>query len=81
MRQFANETLLEDVLKYVQSATVGPDFPEGIPLYLDPVGLRQVEKTSTSPIVIDLTQVPLRTSLRLLLEQLGMVTRSGTASW
>jgi hypothetical protein len=69
---FPNETPLEDVLKYVRSSTKSPRFPDGIPIYVDPVGLQEAEKTPTSPVVIDLAQVPLRTSLKLLLEQLGL---------
>jgi hypothetical protein len=70
--KFANETPLEDVLKYVRSATMSPAFPEGIPIYVDPVGLQEAEKTHTSPVTINLTQVPLRTTLKLLLEQVGL---------
>ena len=32
---FANETPLEDVLKYIKSATQGPN-DTGIPIYIDP---------------------------------------------
>ena len=34
---FPNPTPLEDVLKYIQQATAGPN-GEGIPIYVDPVG-------------------------------------------
>ena len=34
---FANETPLEDVLKYLRSATSGTTFPDGLPIYIDPV--------------------------------------------
>jgi hypothetical protein len=68
---FANETPLEDVLKYIKSATQGPN-DSGIPIYVDPVGLQEAEKTLTSPITLDLEGVPLKTTLRLLLKQLGL---------
>jgi hypothetical protein len=68
---FANETPLEDVLKYVRSATQGPN-DAGIPIYVDPVGLQEAEKTLQSPIQLDLEGVPLKTTLRLLLKQLGL---------
>ncbi len=68
---FANETPLEDVLKYIKSATQGPN-DTGIPIYVDPVGLQEAEKTMTSPITLDLEGVALKTTLRLLLKQLGM---------
>src|SRR5262249_696719 len=44
-----------------------------IPIYVDPIGLQEAEKTMTSPVVFGLAQVPLRTSLKLILKQLGMV--------
>ena len=69
---FANETPLEDVLKYIKSATQGPK-DTGIPIYIDPVGLNEAEKTMTSPVTLDLEGVPLKTTLRLLLEQLGLM--------
>lgn len=69
---FPNATPLEDVIKYIRAATTSPTFPEGIPIYVDPVGLQEAEKTITSPVVIDLKKVPLRKSLQLLLRQLGM---------
>ena len=68
---FANETPLEDVLKYIKSATQGPN-DSGVPIYVDPVGLNEAEKTMTSPVTLDLEGVPLKTTLRLLLKQLGL---------
>jgi hypothetical protein len=68
---FANETPLEDVLKYIKSATQGPN-DSGIPIYVDPVGLQEAEKTLTSPVTLDLEGVPLKATLRLLLKQLGL---------
>ncbi|MBV8234029.1 MAG: hypothetical protein JO329_28960, partial [Planctomycetaceae bacterium] len=44
----------------------------GIPIYVDPVGLQEAEKTMTSPVTLDLEGVPLKTTLRLLLKQLGL---------
>ncbi len=68
---FQNETPLEDVLKYIKQATQGPS-DSGIPIYVDPVGLQEAEKTMTSPITLDLEGVPLKTTLRLMLKQLGL---------
>jgi RNA polymerase sigma factor (sigma-70 family) len=72
---FPNETPLEDVIKYIRSATEGPGFPKGIPIYVDPQGLQEAEKTMTSPVSIDLEEIPLKTTLRLALEQLGLSYR------
>ena len=68
---FANETPLEDVLKYIKSATHGAN-DSGIPIYVDPVGLQEAEKTITSPVTLDLEGVPLKTTLRLILKQLSL---------
>jgi hypothetical protein len=68
---FPNETPLEDVLKYIKSATQGAN-DSGIPIYVDPLGLQEADKTLTSPVSLDLEGVPLKTTLRLMLKQLGL---------
>ena len=68
---FPNETPLEDVLKYIRSATAGPD-GEGIAIHVDPAGLERVDKSLKYPVTIDLTGVPLRRTLQLLADQLEM---------
>jgi hypothetical protein len=69
---FANETPLADVLKYIRSATQSSEFPNGLPIYVDPIGLQEAEKTMESPVIIDLDGVPLRRTLSLVLKQLGL---------
>jgi RNA polymerase sigma factor (sigma-70 family) len=76
--RFANPTPLEDVLKYIEQATAGPN-KEGIPIYINPVGSdldedRKLtyEKLMKTPITMNLVGVPLRRSLKLLAEQLDM---------
>jgi hypothetical protein len=68
---FANETPLKDILMYIKSATTGPN-DNGIPIYVDPAGLQKVEKTMTSRVALDIEGVPLRTTLQVLLRQLGL---------
>jgi hypothetical protein len=74
---FAHPTPLGDVLKYIQQATAGPS-GEPIPIYVDPVNLggeldnNDADKLMKTPITIDLVGVPLRRSLKLIAEQLGM---------
>lgn len=70
---FIHETPLEDVIKYIQSKTQGPGMPEGIPIYVDPLGLQEAEKTTSSTVRIEFDGVPLRIPLRLLLQQLNLV--------
>ncbi|WP_165222279.1 RNA polymerase sigma factor [Aquisphaera insulae] len=69
---FPNETPLEEIIKYLKQTTQGPK-DTGIPIYLDPVGLEESEKSLTSPVSLDLEGVPLRYTLRLLLRQLGLI--------
>jgi hypothetical protein len=69
---FPNDTPLEDVIKYIKSATVSPALPEGIPIYIDPIGLQEAEKSEAAPVKINLEGVPLKRSLKLLLNQLGL---------
>ncbi|MFO0892188.1 MAG: hypothetical protein U0790_24000 [Isosphaeraceae bacterium] len=70
--RFPNETPLEDVLKLIKKSGVKGEDGRSIPIYVDPTGLAEAEKTMTSPVVIDLDDVPLKFSLRLVLKQLGL---------
>ena len=69
--KFPKNTPLEDVLKFIKSATAGPH-DVGIPIYIDPVSLQDAGKTMQSPVTLDIEGVPLWTTLRLLLKQLGL---------
>ncbi len=69
---FNADTPLEDVLKYIKQATTSSTY-SGIPIYVDPLGLQEAEKSMTSTVRnIDLNGVALRVSLKLLLNQLGL---------
>jgi hypothetical protein len=68
---FADETPLEDVLKYIQQATLRPD-EKPVAIYVDPVGLQEAEKSMTSTVTIEMEGVPLRSTLRECLKQLGL---------
>ena len=46
---FANETPLDDVLKYIKQATTTPTF-SGIPIYVDPLGLQEAERSLNSTV-------------------------------
>jgi RNA polymerase sigma factor (sigma-70 family) len=70
--QFGNETPLDDVLKYIRESTKGPKMVDGIPIYVDPLGLQEAEKTMQSTVILDLRGIPLRTTLSLALRQLGL---------
>jgi RNA polymerase sigma factor (sigma-70 family) len=68
---FANETPLDDVLKYIKQATTTPTF-SGIPIYVDPKGLQEAERSLNSTVSLDLEGVPLRRTLQLVLTQLDL---------
>ncbi len=68
---FPQDTTLEDVLRYVRSATQGPN-DSGIAIYVDPKGLQEADQTLNSVVQLDLEGVPLKTTLRLLLKQIGL---------
>ena len=69
---FANETPLDDVLKYIKEATAGSGGKGGVAIYVDPAGLQEADKTMTSPVALELEGVPLKRTLSLLLKQLGL---------
>jgi RNA polymerase sigma factor (sigma-70 family) len=68
---FANETPLDDVIKYIKQATTTSTF-SGIPFYVDPTGLQEAERSLNSTVIMDLEGVPLRRTLQLVLAQLGL---------
>jgi tetratricopeptide (TPR) repeat protein len=69
---FPNETPIEEILNYIKTATQSERLPGGIPMYVDPAGLTEAEITMSSPVTVNLEGVPLKTSLRLLLKQIGL---------
>jgi RNA polymerase sigma factor (sigma-70 family) len=71
---FLQETPLEDVKKYIEQATQdeAAGFPNGIPIYIDPIGLQEAEKTMASTVSLTLEGIPLKTTLRVILKQLGL---------
>ena len=70
---FNEDTPLEDVLKYIKQATTTATY-QGIPIYVDPLGLQEAEKSMTSTVRnMDLEGVPLRRTLQLLLKQIDLV--------
>lgn len=61
---FANETPLADIVQYIKAATTGPH-DSGIPIYVNPDGLRRANKTMNSAVALDIEGVPLRTTLAI----------------
>jgi hypothetical protein len=70
--EFIDDTPLEDVLKYVKQVTK-ESIKTGVPIYVDPIGLQEAEKSMTSTVRdIDLKGLPLSTTLPVVLKQLDM---------
>ena len=68
---FGDETPLDDMLRYIRQATTTATF-DGIPIVVDPLGLKQVDKSLKSTVLIDVEGVPLKTTIRLMLKQLDL---------
>jgi RNA polymerase sigma factor (sigma-70 family) len=68
---FSEDASLELVLKYIKQATATNN-DQGIPIYVDPKGLKEAEATLQSPVQLNLEGVPLKTTFRLILKQIGL---------
>jgi hypothetical protein len=71
---YSNGMTLEDVLKQVKAVTRRPKLPSGVPIYIDPVGLQEAERTLSVPIKTAPPEgeLSLREQLRRLLKPLGL---------
>jgi hypothetical protein len=65
---FRYATPLSEVCKFIRGAT-------GLLISVDPEGLQKAQRSMTSTVNIELEGVPLKTSLELLLSQLGLEYR------
>ncbi len=68
---FRDEATLEDVVKHIQAAITGPD-GKVIPIYLDPIGMQEAEKSPQAVVSLDINGVPLKSTLYLCLKQLDL---------
>ncbi len=70
---FPDGTTLEAVKKHLEEITRDKgDFPDGIPIYVNPMGLADADKTMESMVEMTIKGIPLGTSLSLLLDQIGL---------
>lgn len=69
---FETDTPIADVLKYVVENSKTPELPNGVPVYLDPLGLSDVEATDQSAVRINLEGVSLKRGLYLALRPLQL---------
>jgi hypothetical protein len=66
------KTSLEDVFKLIKSATCRGPNDRGIPIYVDPMGLLEAEKTLATPVSFTAKREPLKSSLDRLLKSLSL---------
>jgi hypothetical protein len=69
---FDKATPLSNFIQYIKTSTIAPERPEGVSIYVDPVGLDEAEKSDESPIRLAVSDVTLAQGLELGLSQLGM---------
>ncbi len=66
------KTSLEDVFKLIKSATRRGPNDRGIPIYVDPIGLVEAEKTLATPVSFTAKGEPLKSSLERLLKSISL---------
>jgi hypothetical protein len=66
------KTPLEDVLTHIKQATSKGKDGKGIPIYVDPLGLQEADKTLTTPISFTAKGEPLKSSLARLLRSIDL---------
>jgi len=66
------KTSLEDVFKLIKSATRRGPNDRGIPIYVDPMGLVEAEKTLATPVSFTAKREPLKSSLERLLKSISL---------
>jgi hypothetical protein len=66
------KTSLENVLKRIKSATLRGPNDRGIPIYVDPMGLLEAEKTLGTPVSFTAKGEPLKSSLERLLKSMSL---------
>lgn len=71
---FRNETPLVDVLTYLKQVTAQPPHDQPIEILVVPDGIKELKSSLQATIQVDLEGVPLKTSLRLLLGQQGLIS-------
>ncbi len=67
------KTSLEDVFKLITSATRRGPNDRGIPIYVDPMGLEEAEKTLATPVSFTAKGEPLKSALDRLLKSISLI--------
>ena len=72
---FSKGVPLGALVKHVKISTVGPNLPNGVPLYIEPTDLTSAGLTMGSIVTVDRPSEPLATSLKETLSSLGLTHR------
>jgi hypothetical protein len=68
---YPKPTSFQDVLKAIKQASQS-EFDSGLPIYVDPAGLKASGNTMSTPVTIVVDNVPIATVLKTLLKPLGL---------
>ncbi len=61
-----------EILRHINYVTDKGRNDPGIPMYVDPAGLREAAKNLTSPVAIEVRETPLKVALQQILDQLAL---------
>lgn len=70
--RFPEGVPLSMMLRHVRDATTTTATPRGLPIYVDPIGLQEAGQTLNAPVKIDAQGIPLKKTLRTVLDQVGL---------
>jgi len=70
--RFPEGVQLSNVLRHVRNATTTTANPRGLPIFIDPIGLQEAGQTMGSAVKIDAQGIPLKKTLRMVLDQVGL---------
>jgi hypothetical protein len=69
---FPKEIPLKEVLKHIKQATKRGPLDPGLAIYVDPIGLQEVQRSLNSTVTLNVENTPLRDTLPQVLGQLGL---------
>jgi len=69
---FPGGTSLGNVLIHIKASTKSGTLPDGIPIFLDPIGLQEAGASLESTVAINTRGEPIEASLKAILDPLGL---------
>lgn len=74
---FPGGTSLGSVLVHIQASTKSGALPNGIPIFIDPIGLQEAGRSLESAVTINTRGEPIEASLKAILDPLGLTFTVG----